>query len=132
MHFAGEIIAATTAGFRTLETSHPPTYYFPPVDVRADLLRPSAHTSLCEWKGRAVYFDVVVGQAVASNAAWAYPAPSEAFAMIKNCIAFYPQPMEACYVNDARVTPQAGGFYGGWITPQVVGPFKGGAGSHGW
>lgn len=132
VHFADEIIAATTAGFRTLETSHPPTYYFPPVDVRASFLRPSAHTSVCEWKGRAVYFDVVVGQAVAHNAAWAYPAPTGGFAMLKGCIAFYPHLMEACFVNDERVTPQAGSFYGGWITAQVVGPFKGDPGTHGW
>lgn len=130
--FGGKTIAETRRGMRTLETSHPPTYYFPPEDVTEGALRPASHRTLCEWKGQARYFDVVVGDKTASNAAWAYDHPTPAFAAIRGFVAFYPALMEACYVGGELVTPQPGGFYGGWVTSHVAGPFKGEPGTMGW
>ncbi|KQO70687.1 DUF427 domain-containing protein [Methylobacterium sp. Leaf89] len=128
----GRTIAETGAGYRVLETSHPPTYYFPPCDVVAGVLGPARRAGICEWKGRAVLYDVAAGGFRVEGAAWAYPAPTPDFTAIAGYIAFYAGPMEACFVGDARVTPQPGGFYGGWITPAIVGPFKGGPGTMGW
>jgi uncharacterized protein (DUF427 family) len=88
--------------------------------------------SFCEWKGRALYYTVVVGDKQATNAAWSYPSPTPAFATIQDYLAFYPHLMDACYVNDEQVKPQPGNFYGGWITNDIVGPFKGAAGTWGW
>lgn len=130
--FAGRTIADTLAGWRVLETSHPPTYYFPPADVATDRLGPPRRAGICEWKGRAVLSDVAVGESRAEGAAWAYPDPTPAFRAIAGCVAFYAGPMEACFVGEARAAPHPGGFYGGWITPGIVGPFKGGPGSMGW
>jgi uncharacterized protein (DUF427 family) len=130
--FNGEIIAETTRGFRVLETSHPPVYYFPPSDVRMDFLTAASGSSFCEWKGRAGYYDLRVGESRVVNAAWFYPNPTQSFAAIKDYIAFYPSKMDACYVNDELVRAQEGDFYGGWITSEIVGPFKGGAGTWGW
>jgi len=130
--FAGTVIAETGRGMRTLETSHPPTYYFPPSDVLDGVLEPSGRRTLCEWKGQARYFDVVVGGERAANAAWAYDAPTRSFDAIRGFIAFYPGLMEACFVDGERVTPQPGGFYGGWVTSHIAGPFKGIPGSMGW
>ncbi|GJD44402.1 hypothetical protein AFCDBAGC_2269 [Methylobacterium cerastii] len=139
---AGRTIAETRAGFRVLETSHPPTYYFPPGDVAAGVLGPARRAGICEWKGRAVLFDVLAGGATTPGAttpgatipgaAWAYPDPTPGFRAIAGYVAFYAGPMEACFVGGVRAEPQPGGFYGGWITPGVVGPFKGGPGSMGW
>lgn len=129
---AGRVIADSIAAWRVLETSHPPSYYMPPGDVDMALLRPAAGGSFCEWKGQAQYFDVVLGDAVAARAAWAYPDPSPAFAAIRDHLAFYPAAMEACMVDGERAVPQPGGFYGGWITSDVVGPFKGEPGTAGW
>jgi uncharacterized protein (DUF427 family) len=130
--FNGEIIGDTTRAFRVLETSHPPVYYFPPSDVRADFLIQTANSSFCEWKGRAGYYDLRVGVKTIENAAWFYPNPTGHFAALKNHIAFYPSKMDACLVNDELVRAQEGDFYGGWITSDIVGPFKGGAGTRGW
>lgn len=132
---AGRTIAETAAGFRVLETSHPPTYYFPPGDVAEGVLGPARLAGICEWKGRAVLFDVHAGGASAMpipGAAWAYPDPTPGFRAIAGYVAFYAGPMEACTVGGVRAEPQPGGFYGGWITPGIVGPFKGGPGSMGW
>ncbi|MFE1601366.1 DUF427 domain-containing protein [Methylobacterium sp. ID0610] len=128
----GVTIAETRAGLRILETSHPPTYYFPPDDVLPDLLGSPMPGGICEWKGRSFLFDVTVGDATAPGAAWMYPAPMAGFEPLAHYLAFYAGPMEACYVGEARVTPQAGRFYGGWITPRVVGPFKGDPGTEHW
>ena len=130
--FAGRVIAETSNGVRTLETSHPPTYYFPQDDVDTSVLVPAARRSLCEWKGQARYFDVVVGDRVAREACWSYPSPTRSFRLLAGHFAFYPGLMETCHVDGERVTPQPGGFYGGWVTAHVVGPFKGGPGSMGW
>ena len=130
--FAGVTIADTRRAWRVLETSHPPVYYLPPADVDATHVLPVRGGSVCEWKGRAVYFDVRVGDRVAARAAWAYPDPTAAFAPLRGHVAFYAGPMDGCFVDGERVTPQPGGFYGGWITADVVGPFKGVPGSLGW
>lgn len=128
----GVTIAATRHGYRVLETSHPPNYYFPPDDVCTDALVPGDGTSFCEWKGRARYFTARGGDRVEPNAAWAYDVPSTRFAAITGYVAFYPARMDACLVDGELVVPQDGGFYGGWITARVVGPFKGGPGTRGW
>ena len=130
--FNGVCLADTRRGFRVLETSHPPNYYFPPSDVRTDLLASGGRGSLCEWKGRAGYYSVEVGGRRAESAAWYYTDPSPVFADLAGCIAFYAALMDTCLVDCESVTPQEGGFYGGWITSDIVGPFKGGPGSRFW
>lgn len=128
----GAVIAETQAGFRVLETSHPPTYYLPPEDVAPGTLADPRRGGICEWKGQAVLFDVLGGGRRATAAAWSYPDPTPDFRRIAGYVAFYAAPMDACFVGAARVTPQPGTFYGGWITPGIVGPFKGGPGTMGW
>ncbi|UZK70867.1 DUF427 domain-containing protein [Sphingomonas sp. S1-29] len=128
----GITVADTRAGFRTLETSHPPTYYFPPADVAMALLRPNGRRSLCEWKGRAIYYDAIVAGEVIADAAWAYPAPTPAFAAMRDHVAFYPALFDTCLVDGERAVAQPGGFYGGWITQDLAGPFKGIPGSRFW
>ena len=130
--FAGHVLAKTENAFRVLETSHPPVYYIPPAEVNGQLLQPSARTSFCEWKGVAHYYSLEVDEEIVANAGWYYPEPTPAFAPIRNYVAFYPSLMDACFVNGERVQAQPGDFYGGWITADIVGPFKGGAGSRGW
>ncbi len=125
-------IADTNRALRVLETSHPPVYYLPPEDIRMEHLVPRSHTSFCEWKGRAVYYDVRVGTEAAEASAWAYPAPVPRFEALRDHVAFYAHEMDACYVGDERARAQPGGFYGGWVTDDVVGPFKGAPGSWGW
>ena len=130
--FNGVTVVDTSRAYRVLETSHPPVYYIPREDIRMEHLRPAAGSSFCEWKGRAEYFDLVVGTHTVPRVAWGYPNPTPAFAPIRGYLAFYAAPMDACYVDGERVTPQPGEFYGGWITKDIVGPFKGGPGSWGW
>ncbi len=132
VEFGGRTIADTTSAVRVLETSHPPTYYIPPGDIDMSALRPAGGGSLCEWKGAATYFDVVAGDAVARRAAWAYADPFDDFAAVVDHVAFYCAAMDVCWVGGHRATPQPGGFYGGWVTPHVTGPFKGEPGSSGW
>ena len=130
--FEGKAIAESDRAFRVLETSSPPTIYLPPDDVSLALLEPvDDHNSYCEWKGGAVYFDVVVAGERAKNAVWSYPDPKPAFAVIKDYVSFYPAKVE-CFLDDEPVQPQEGGFYGGWITKEIVGPFKGARGTGGW
>lgn len=128
----GIVIAETRRGVRTIETSHPPSYYVPPDDILADALVPVRGGSLCEWKGAAGYFDVQAGGLRRPRAAWSYANPTAPFASIRHFVAFYAGAMDACTVDGERVVPQPGGFYGGWITPQVAGPFKGVPGSASW
>ena len=130
--FAGVGVAETRNSVRTIETSHPPSYYIPSEDVAMRLLRPNGRRSFCEWKGEAVYFDVVVGGRVASAAAWSYAEPTSSFRSLRHFIAFYPAMMDACYVDGERVRPQSGRFYGGWITSKFAGPFKGEPGTELW
>ena len=129
----GEVrIAASTRSLRVLETSHPPTYYLPVDDFVPGALRATEGSSWCEFKGRATYFDVHGGDVVAPRAAWTYPTPSPGFERIAGYVAVMPGAMERCTVDGEVVRAQEGGFYGGWITARVVGPFKGGPGSWGW
>lgn len=130
--FNGVVIAETQKAYRVLETSHPPVYYIPPEDIQTESLESSSQGSYCEWKGMAKYYTIVVNSQQAVNAAWSYPNPTPDFAPIKDYVAFYPALMEACYVDGEKVTPQPGQFYGGWITSDIVGPFKGEPGSWGW
>jgi uncharacterized protein (DUF427 family) len=131
---AGVEVARTSGAIRMLETSHPPTFYLPRQDVQMGLLSAVAGASGCEWKGVATFFDVVVGSAGtrrARRAAWSYQSPFDGADAIAGHIAFYAGLVDAT-VDGVRVVPQEGGFYGGWITPELVGPFKGGSGSSGW
>lgn len=130
--FDGQTLAKTQRAFRVLETSHPPVYYLPLEDLNGEMLRPAARISFCEWKGTAHYYSIASGDKIAENAAWYYPDPTPAFEPIQNYVAFYPSRMDACCVDGERVQAQQGDFYGGWITSNIVGPFKGGAGSFGW
>lgn len=130
--FNGVVIADTHSSKRVLETSHPPVYYLPPDDIQMSYLVKVAKASWCEWKGQANYYTVAVGDKQAREAAWFYPNPTPAFAALQNYVAFYASRMDACYVNGELVQPQPGDFYGGWITQEIVGPFKGSAGTWGW
>lgn len=130
--FNGVLLADTRRAKRVLETSHPPTWYIPPEDVKLEHLHENEDSSWCEWKGLTHYYDVEVNGRRAPSAAWFYQMPTRMFEELRNHVAFYPHLMEACYVDGERVTPQEGGFYGGWITSDVVGPFKGGPGTAGW
>lgn len=132
VEFAGMVLADTRRALRVCETSSPPAYYIPPADVRMDHLLPSARTSFCEWKGVAAYWSVVDGARHAKDAAWSYPEPDPGFESIRDYLAFYPGRMDACWVGEQRVTPQPGFYYGGWVTPDLVGPFKGVPGSESW
>lgn len=130
--FNGVVIAETRRAMRVLETSHPPVYYIPPDDIRMEFLRAGTGRSICEWKGEAAYYTVEVEGKRAENAGWCYPNPTRDFGAIKDHVAFYAAPMDACLVDGERVRPQPGNFYGGWITDDIVGPFKGEPGSIGW
>ena len=130
--FAGRTIAETTDAFRVLETSHPPVYYLPRAAFTGCDIEPAPGTSLCEWKGRARYWSFRVGDRLADRVAWSYPEPVSAYAAIRDHLAVYPAPMDACYVDGEKVTPQPGGFYGGWITRNLQGPFKGGSSTSHW
>lgn len=131
--FAGKTIAMTTAALRVLETSHPPVYYLPPGSFFGCTLdRAAGAVTVCEWKGAATYWDIRAGASVARSAAWSYPTPTPAYAALRDHLAVYPGAMEQCFVGDELVTPQPGGFYGGWITSDIKGPFKGGPGTRGW
>ncbi len=130
---AGHVIARTTRGFRVLETSHPPVYYFPREDTEARYLPAGrASASMCEWKGTASYVDLTIDGRIVRDVAWYYPRPTPAFAPIANALAFYASRVDACYVAGELVQPQEGDFYGGWITANVTGPFKGAPGTRGW
>lgn len=130
--FEGAEVARTDSAVRILETASPPTVYLPMADVRMDLLSPSSGGStFCEWKGAAEYFDVASEGVVSARAAWYYPQPSEAFRAIADHVSFYPALVE-CFIGEERVRPQAGGFYGGWVTDRIRGPFKGEPGTEGW
>ncbi len=124
----GVTIADSAKALRVLETSQPPAIYFPPEDVRMDLLEPHPQRTVCEWKGQARYWTVAGVEA----AGWSYPEPVARFAELRDHVAFYPQRVDACFLDEERVDPNAGDFYGGWITADITGPFKGGPGTAGW
>jgi len=132
VELGGEAIASTRRAWRVLETSHPPTYYLPRDCFRDGALRSTGGSSWCEWKGQASYFDALGGTKVAARAAWTYVRPTRGFAAIAGAVAVMAALVDRCTVNGDVVQPQPGGFYGGWVTTWVVGPFKGTPGSQGW
>ena len=124
--------ADTGAAWRVLETFHPPTIYLPPAAFPPGALRPAPGRSFCEWKGMARYWTLAGGDRLAERAGWSYPDPTPCFAALRDHVAVYAGMMDACLLDEERVAPQPGGFYGGWITAELVGPFKGGPGTLGW
>lgn len=132
VELGGQTIATTDRGWRVLETSHPPTYYLPADAFREGALRPAAGSSWCEWKGVASYYDLLNGSLVAERAGWTYLQPTPGFEPIAGAIAVMAAQVDRCTVNGEEVQSQPGGFYGGWITSWVKGPFKGIPGSRGW
>lgn len=132
VRLGGVVVADTTDAVRVLETSHPPVYYLPVADLAPGTLEPAEGSSMCEFKGRARYFDVRGGGVTAPRAAWNYPTPEPGYEQLRERVAVYPSAMDSCEVAGEVVQAQEGDFYGGWITSRVVGPFKGGAGTFGW
>ena len=133
IELGGEVIADSTEALRVLETSHPPTIYLPPADVRGDLLEASrARSTWCEFKGAARYLDAMVGGRTVRAIAWMFPEPTAGYEEIRDHVSFYPGRVDAAYMGDERVHAQEGDFYGGWITSDLVGPFKGAPGTLGW
>ncbi len=130
--FSGITIAHSWSGFRVLETSHPPVYYIPKEDIQNQYLEKNSRTSLCEFKGVATYWDIRMEDRIVPNAAWSYENPVPDFLPITGHLAFYAEKMDACYVNGEMVKPQEGNFYGGWITKNIRGPFKGSPGTKHW
>ena len=128
----GVEVCRTRRGLRVLETSHPPTWYLPAPDWAPGSLEAAPGSSLCEWKGMARYLTVLGGDRRAEAAAWSYADPVAAYAVLRDAVAVYPAAVDRCTVDGQVVRPQDGGFYGGWITDDVVGPFKGSPGSAGW
>ena len=129
--FNSIIIADTRHAKRILETSHPPVYYISPQDIKVEYLLSASRTTFCEFKGQASYYTITVNGKSVPNAAWYYLRPSKGYESLANYVAFYPGKMDACYVDGERVQAQEGDFYGGWITDEIVGPFKGSAGTFG-
>ncbi|MDX1591780.1 MAG: DUF427 domain-containing protein [Balneolaceae bacterium] len=125
------VIAKTNRAIRVLETASPPTFYVPPEDVDQKLLNKAPGSSYCEWKGSATYWDIVVDGQKLKKAAWSYHNPSPRFESIDGFYSFYPGKV-SCFVNGEKVKPQPGQFYGGWVTSEIVGPFKGEPGTGGW
>jgi uncharacterized protein (DUF427 family) len=130
--FNSVVIADTRNAKRVLETSSPPVYYIPSEDIKMEYFIKAEKNTFCEWKGVASYYTVIVGDKRSDNAAWFYPNPISGYTSIKNYVAFYPQRIDSCYVNGELVKPQPGSFYGGWVTSDIVGPFKGEPGTEGW
>jgi uncharacterized protein (DUF427 family) len=129
--WAGVEVARTRRAMCVLETGHPPSFYLPWDDVARQLLQPAAGSSFCEWKGPAQYWTLVRGDRQLPGVAWSYPRPLPGAEALADCVAFYPAALD-CRVDGAVVSAQPGGFYGGWITPDLAGPFKGESGSGDW
>ena len=132
VQLAGRTVADSTRALRVLETAGPPTIYIPRADLAVDCLQPVAGHTVCEWKGTAAYGDLVVGDRRAERAAWWYPDPVPAYAALRDHVSFFPGRVDACHLDDERVTAQEGDYYGGWITSDIQGPFKGGPGTLNW
>ena len=126
-----DIVAESARALRLLETASAPGFYIPVADVRMELLSESTHRSSCEWKGTAHYFDLRTNAAGIPLVGWRYPVTPDGYLAIADCVSFYPQKLE-CYVDGERVEPQPGGFYGGWVTADIVGPIKGAPGTSAW
>jgi uncharacterized protein (DUF427 family) len=125
------VLARSRRALRVLETASPPTVYLPPEDIQMARLEPATGSSRCEWKGAARYWTVVTPGARLERVGWSYPDPFPEFAALRDHVSFYPARVE-CFVDGVRVVPQPGGFYGGWITPEIVGPVKGEPGTEWW
>jgi uncharacterized protein (DUF427 family) len=133
LELAGEVLAESVRALRVLETSHPPTVYVPPEDVRDDLLAAAGvRSTWCEFKGVASYFDAIVGERCVRTVAWTYRDPSLGYEALRDHVAFYPGRVDAAWIGDERVQAQQSDFYGGWITADLIGPFKGPSGTRGW
>jgi len=132
VEFADKVIAETNKSYKVMETSSPPCYYIAQDDINMDCLFKSAYKTLCEWKGSARYWSIRIGDKISKNAGWSYPKPWEGFEDIKDYIAFFAGRVDGCYIGDEKVVPQSGDFYGGWITSNIVGPFKGDPGTEHW
>jgi uncharacterized protein (DUF427 family) len=132
VEFGGKEIARSSRAVRVLETSHPPVFYVPLDDIEPGLLSRTSSSSFCEFKGRASYYTLAVGGRESIDAAWTYLDPAGGYETLAGMVAFYPGRVDACFVGEELVNPQAGDFYGGWITSNLVGPFKGGPGTTGW
>ena len=128
----GRVVADTTRAFRVCETSHPPVYYVPREDVVPGVLERARGASFCEWKGAATYWDVLVDGRRLPSAGWSYERPTPGYEHLRGAVAFYPSRVDRATVDGEQVRAQAGDFYGGWITDDVVGPFKGEPGTLGW
>lgn len=126
------ILVDTNASLRVLETSHPPVYYLPPEDIDMNKFRQSNRQTYCEFKGKAIYYDLILDKMTLHNVAWSYPSPRKRYDLLKNHLAFYVSSVDSCFVNDEKVQAQEGDFYGGWITSNIRGPFKGAPGTFGW
>ena len=127
----GQSVVESSSSMRVLETASPPSFYFAPETVNTGLLRPARGSSFCEWKGEASYWTLAIPGQTLERVGWSYPSPTPAFAAIAGWIAFYPQQLD-CRVDQQRVEPQDGGFYGGWVTAEIIGPWKGESGTGGW
>ena len=132
VEMGGHVVADSTRAVRVCETSHPPVYYVPREDVAEGVLERAAGGSWCEWKGQATYWDLVVDGRRSPQAAWSYESPSPGYEHLRGAVAFYPGRVDRALVDGEQVRPQPGEFYGGWITDEVVGPFKGERGTWGW
>ena len=128
----GDTVASTDRALRVLETSHPPGIYVPPDTFAAGSLSPNPQQTVCEWKGLAEYWDLSGGDVTQVAVAWSYPEPRPGFEVIAGYISIYPGRVDGCYLGDELVRAQEGSFYGGWITDEIVGPFKGAPGTMGW
>ena len=128
----GEALAETQRAVRVLETASAPAIYLPAADIRMDLLERTAQGAVCEWKGPWVFWNVRAGGRLLPRAAWSYTDPWPGYEELADRLAFYPAPMDGCWIGERRVAPQPGGFYGGWVTPEIVGPMKGGPGTGNW
>jgi uncharacterized protein (DUF427 family) len=132
VELGGVVVARTDAALRVLETSHPPVYYLPADCFVGDSLSATTRATWCEFKGRAVYWDLSAGGLTAAHAAWSYPRPAPGYEALVGHLAVYPSRVDGCWVGAQRVSAQEGDFYGGWITADIVGPFKGAPGTRGW
>jgi uncharacterized protein (DUF427 family) len=132
VELGGRVLADTVRAVRVCETSHPPVYYVPREDLLEGVLEPGQGSSFCEWKGVATYWDAVVGGRRVLQVGWSYEYPSPGFEHLRGALAFYPDRVDRALVDGEQARPQPGGFYGGWITDEVAGPFKGEPDSLGW
>jgi len=128
----GVTIVSTNGAVRVLETSHPPTYYLPIVNFVDGVLVPVSGNTVCEFKGTASYFDLIIADERIDRAAWTYHNPASGFESLAGKVALYASRVDLCQVGDETVIPQEGDFYGGWITSNLDGPFKGAPGTMGW